>query len=350
MRSEGTLKIALRAPNWLGDTVMALPAIGDVVASFPGATIDCFAAPVACAVLERSDLDIRVRPLATPRGRVRMFRDALAVLRRERYALGVVFPPSLSSALLFGLGRVDVRIGYRGHRRGRLLTHVLDDVPRGDRHLSTEYRELVAAAAATLGVRAKLGAAAARVEASAEERARVRERLGARVGPLVVMAPGAVYGPTKRWPSERFAELADRLTRGLDARIVLTGAEADAPVCREVAERAACAPLDLAGRTRLHTLVALLAESDLVVSNDSGAMHLAAAAGARVVAIFGSTNPRWTAPLGDRTRVIWRREVCAPCYRRRCPIGEVCLTRITVDDVLDACREHLPGSSNGVLR
>lgn len=344
------MKIAVRAPNWLGDTVMALPALGDLVATFPEAEISCFATPVARGVLERTDLPLDVRTLDRSRGRVRMLHDAVRALRRERHALGVVFPPSLSSAVMFQLGGVSVRVGYRGHGRARLLTHAIEDVPRGEVHLTSELRALVAAAAVAVGVRARVGPGTACVRASDGAREQARSVVARRGSPLVVMCPGAVYGPTKRWPPDRFAALADRLAAELGARIVLTGAAADVPVCREVVSRAGCRPLDLSGRTGIDLLVALLAAADLVVSNDSGAMHLGAAAGAKLVAIFGSTNPAWTGPVGDGAEVIWRNETCAPCYRRRCPIGEVCLTRIAVDDVLDACRERLSGRSGQFVR
>ena len=337
------MKIAVRMPNWLGDAVMALPALEDLVATFPDARIHVFATPPARGVLDHAELPVELHTLERPMGRVRMFRRALRVLRRERYELGVIFPPSLSSALLFQLGGVRARVGYRGHGRARLLTHAMEDVPRGDVHLSHELRALAAEAARALGRRPGVGSGHARVTPTSEGRARIRALIDEDGPPVAVLAPGAVYGPTKRWPAASFAALADRLAEEHGARIVLTGAAQDVPVCREVHASATCDPLDLSGRTGLETLVALLAGAALVVSNDSGAMHLAAAAGAPVVAIFGSTNPRWTSPLSERSHVIWRRESCAPCYRRRCPIGEVCLRRIDVDQVAAACRELLGG-------
>jgi heptosyltransferase-2 len=157
-------------------------------------------------------------------------------------------------------------------------------------------------------------------------------------GPLWVLAPGATYGPTKRWPSRSFAELGDRLTEEWGGHVVLVGARSDRATCADVREAMREPATNLAGETGIGTLVALFARSGLVVTNDSGAMHVASATGAKVVVLFGSTSPEWTGPRGSAAAVVRRHEPCAPCFQRRCAIGIVCLTRISVDEVFAACR------------
>ncbi len=163
-------------------------------------------------------------------------------------------------------------------------------------------------------------------------------------GPYVVLAPGAAYGKAKQWPPERFAELAGLVRRERSWAVALVGSRADAPVCREIVERSArmaSAPLvDLSGRTSLAELAAVLEGARAVVSNDSGAMHLAGAVGAKVVAIFGATNEHRTSPLtsgpGSPTPRIMATDVwCRPCMLRECPIDHRCMTGVSARAVLD---------------
>jgi len=261
-------------------------------------------------------------------------------IRRGHYDVGLLLPPSFSSALLFRLGGVASRVGYRGDGRSALLTAAVPRRPRGQAHLSDEYRHLVAVVAEQQGLTPRPASLHPVLNAHPDERQEADALLGGSARPRVVLAPGAVYGPTKRWPAPSFAALADRLADA-GASVILTGAPADADACREVADRAHHPVLDLCGRTDLGVLIAIFGAVDLVVSNDSGAMHVAAASGAPTVAIFGSTSPEWTAPLGEEVTVVRHPEPCAPCFRPDCEIGIVCLTRLTVDEVYDACRPRL---------
>jgi heptosyltransferase-2 len=149
------------------------------------------------------------------------------------------------------------------------------------------------------------------------------------------MAPGAAYGPAKRWFPERFAAVADRLAERFACPVLLFGSDGDRP-STEAVQAAAKTPLvDIVGRTNLSDAIALIACCDLFVTNDSGLMHVAGALGVPTVAIFGSTNPQTTYPLGERTVLVRRPVDCSPCLRKECPADFRCMDLVTVDEVYD---------------
>jgi heptosyltransferase-2 len=153
----------------------------------------------------------------------------------------------------------------------------------------------------------------------------------------VLLGPGAIYGPAKRWAAERFAAVGRDAARD-GARVLVCGTKAEVDTCAEVAGAIGSAAVSFAGQTDLAALAALCAGARFALCNDSGLAHLAAATGAPTVVIFGSTSSAWTAPLGARVRVVQRPPVCSPCFRRTCRIGYACLDRVAVDDVLRASR------------
>ncbi|HRZ86771.1 MAG TPA: lipopolysaccharide heptosyltransferase II, partial [bacterium] len=166
--------------------------------------------------------------------------------------------------------------------------------------------------------------------------------------PLIGICPGGAFGPAKRWPAERFGELAAQLSERFGAGIVVCGGENDAPLAERIRE--ACGELtDLTGRTDLVQLAAVLARCDVVVANDSGPMHVASAAGAPVVAIFGSTDPRVTSPAGAHV-IVSKQLSCAPCLERTCEKDYACLKAVTVRDVMDAVEKVLAGASQRAAR
>jgi heptosyltransferase-2 len=208
-------------------------------------------------------------------------------------------------------------------------------------HLVEEYRALVVALLEQMGIEPRRVETAPILTARPDAAAALDRMVGACPRPWMVLAPGAVYGVTKRWPADRFAALADALRDHHGGTVFLTGAAGDRAVAAEVAGRASATLVDLTGRTGLGELIALFTRADLVVSNDSGAMHLAGAAGAPLVAIFGSTNPDWTSPLGERVSLVRHPVPCAPCYRRTCEVGLLCLHGIEVERVRQAAGERI---------
>ena len=265
------------------------------------------AAPPAFAGLLALDLP-RVRWLAAGHGL-----GAAWGLGRAWKGAGVsrvvLFPSSLSSRLAGLASGSRERIGFGGDAEADVgLTQRVARRPRGERHLEDEYLDLAQAAGGHL--------APPRPLTPPEGAAGAADTLLADAGEPLVLAPGARYGPAKRWPVERFAAAARAWKRG---RPVIVGGKEDMPEGAALATRLGSAAIDLSGRTDLPALAGVLARAAAVVSNDSGVAHLAAALGRLTVVVFGSTDPRWTAPRGPHVRVIWDRVSCSPCFRRTCP-------------------------------
>ena len=327
----------MRAPNWLGDTVMALPAMAALRAAFSQAHLAIAAIPsVAPLYVERTD--------AEP-NEVLTIDDAdheVGILASGQFDAVVVLPNSFRSALSARRARIPRRWGYGGNLRGPLLT-VRVARPRRRVHQSVWYTELVRG----------LGFAPVDVLPRVMVTSRTGERAAALlaqhgIGPgasIVGFAPGAAYGHAKRWPPARVAETIARLVRERHATCILVGAAGDRDSGREIESLLPADPrvVNLIGRTDLRVLAGVLAACSAFVSNDSGAMHLAAAVGVPVTAIFGPTDERVTAPLGEHD-VLLRQVFCRPCMLRDCPIDHRCMKGITVDAVVAAVSRRLEGA------
>jgi len=316
-------RVLVRLPNWLGDALMARPflhalrrraARARITAWGPGPLLELLAADAT--------FDDAVTLPGSPRG-----------VGEPAFDVACVLPPSFSSAWRALACGARTRLGFASEGRSPLLTHAQRRPARGERHLAGEYLDLIGehgapeAPPALVPPEAGRRAAAARLaEAGFSDRR------------LAVLAPGAVYGAAKRWPLERFAELARALARAGLVVLACGGAD-ERGACDALAAPGAGAAASFAGRTGLAEQAALCAAADVVVSNDSGMAHLAAAVGAPTVAIFGSTSSAWTAPLGARVRVVQHAPVCAPCFRRDCRIGYRCLTAVSVAEVAGAALE-----------
>ena len=333
-------RLVILAPNWLGDAVMALPAIADVRRASPGASITVAArsaiAPLFRLVPEVNDTI--VLPRAASLGDVASWRSLGVELAEKRFDAALLLPNSLHSALVAFRAGIPERWGYRAGWRGGLLTRAVRRT--SGQHQVEYYRRLVQALGFTNG------ASEPRVSVPVEARD-AAARLLAGSGwdgrvPLVALAPGAAYGGAKRWPPAYFAELADSLAMD-GVRSVMIGGAADVPTAREIlrALKRPEAMIDLMDRTDLPTLAGVLACSRGLVTNDSGAMHLAAAAGVSVTAVFGPTNERATRPIGDRHVVLVHPVWCRPCMLRECPIDHRCMRGVHVATVLDAARRTL---------
>jgi heptosyltransferase-2 len=344
----------VRLPNWLGDIVMALPALDAVRRQFRDATLAvALPAPLAPLLQAVPGVD-EVVALATVTGLARVRRDTEA-LRAGRFDVAVLFTNSFGSALAAKRAGIPERWGYRRDARGWLLTRrVPRRAGRDDgraRHHSNHYRRLVEALGAP---RADADACLRVPQAWAERAVRLlSDRGGDAARPLVGIAPGAAYGGAKRWPPGLVARLIGSLLSETDATVVLVGAPADRETGHEIeslfravpgdATRRAAAPdvppaparvVNLIGATDLPALAGLLSRLQAFVSNDSGAMHLAAAVRTHVIALFGPTDEVATAPLGPHTIVV-RDVFCRPCLLRECPIDHRCMKRITPDAVHD---------------
>jgi heptosyltransferase-2 len=338
-RADATPRIAVIAPNWLGDAVMALPAIehlgarGRVVVLAPSYVARVFwKAPGVAEVW--SDVT---------GGRWRRTRSRSQALRHHRAEWALVMPPSFSAALAPALAGVKRRAGFIADGR-RVLLNVAAPLPPRSEHLSDSYRALAVRLSAQEGIGAP---SPPRLHVGEEERASIRARLAAVGvgGDYAVLVPGAAFGPAKAWPAERYRALCVALAA--DLPVILSGGAGDRALTARVAEGLG-GVVDLAGQTTLGEFFALAEVARVLVANDSGAPHVSAALGTPTVVLFGSTSPTWTAPRGGSVQVLQHKVHCNPCFRRTCPTQLECFNGIDVAAVEAAARSVLAGGAGTV--
>ena len=331
-------KVLVVGPSWVGDMVMAQALYKLLRHQSPAAEIHVVAPPWSLPVLERMPEVARGIELAVGHGELGLGRR-LALgrrLRRERYGRAVVLPRSAKAALVPWFARVPRRTGFRGEWRYGLL----NDVRRLDARLDQTVKRFVA-----------LGQAPGeaphdelppelrpRLRSDAGNLARLRALHGLRAGvPFAALMPGAEFGPAKRWPAAHFGAVATALAQsGTD--VVVLGSAKERSIGEEVAALAATTRVrNLCGATSLADVVDLFAAADVAVSNDSGLLHVAAAAGAPVVALYGSSSPKFTPPLTESAASVSLELECSPCFARECPLKHLrCLNDLSPGTVLRA--------------
>jgi heptosyltransferase-2 len=313
-------RILIRGSNWLGDSVISVPAVRAIKAGRPDAHIT-IAAPEKIAAVWKLVPDVDEIILLPTRS---LFQTVRLLRRRAPFDAAILFPNSLRVALEVWLAGVPRRVGYRGHHRRWLLNQVVPDLqqPGPPRHQVHHYLDI----ARELGAPVGIGAIAPN-EAKPPQ-GLPRRRIG--------LCPGADYGPAKRWLPERFAEAATAVSEQLAAEWVLFGTAKDAAVGAIIAEKLGDRCVNRIGQTTLDQLVVELRECEMLLTNDTGTMHLATLLGVPVVAIFGSTEPSLTGPLGSGHRVLRHQVECSPCFLRECPIDFRCMKAVTVDEAVGA--------------
>jgi len=327
------------APNWLGDAVMALPAIADVRRHFANARLIVAARPSVAALFEMVP---GIDAVVTGTRRADLYGPPVTGGTAVTPDIGILLPNSFGSAWRLRRTGIRERWGYAHECRSILLTRAIPR-PRISMHQGRYYQHLVAALGIPNGLLEPV------IEVSAALRERARQLLTAAGWDgrqaLVTMAPGAAYGTAKRWLPRHFATTIGALAREHDCHTVLVGSAADARTIGMIATGAVAAgarPIDLGGKTTLQELAGVIALSSACVSNDSGAMHLAGAIGTAVVALFGPTRDTETAPLtraGGRADVLFNPVSCRPCMLRECPIDHRCMRDLEPARVLEALRD-----------
>lgn len=328
-------RFVIRTPNWLGDAILALPAIATVRRAMAQSTL-AIAAPASIAPLFEEATSAAQDELIALREK----HDS-ATLRNGSFDAILLLPNSFRSAWAARQAGIRERWGYRAACRGPLLTRGVKRPRARTLHHADYYHTLVKA----LGIEPVTELPRVRPTAATAERAAValnREGIDTATH-IVGFAPGAAYGHAKRWPPARVAEVITKLSKERGAACLLVGAAGDRDAGREI--ESALPPdvriANLIGRTDLRLLIGILARCGAFVSNDSGAMHLAAAVGLPVTAIFGPTNERVTSPLGDHD-VLVHDVFCRPCMLRDCPIDHRCMKGISVDRVFESIVKRLP--------
>ncbi|MFZ5587748.1 MAG: lipopolysaccharide heptosyltransferase II [Thermodesulfobacteriota bacterium] len=334
-------RVLVRGVNWVGDAVMTLPALTALGRACPQAEIAVLAKPLAAPVYRACPAVGRIMLIDPARHAGAAGLPRLAgELRAEGFDWAVLMQNAFGAALTAWLARVPVRLGYARDGRGLLLTHAAPCGPKVRRaHETAYYLHLLHAAGLAPeppaeGVRPGLTLAEADQAWAAGFLA--GERLGD--GPLLGLAPGAAFGPAKCWPAERFAAAAGQILRnGFGAALLFGGPGETAATAAVAAGLPGRRVVDLAGRTSLGQALALLARLALFITNDSGLMHAAAALGAPTLAVFGSTNPDATGPLGPWVQIVRRPVDCAPCKKPVCPTGDLrCFAGVGADEVAAA--------------
>jgi heptosyltransferase-2 len=341
-------RLVILSPNWLGDAVMALPAIADVRRAAPGVAITVAArpaiAPLFQLVPEVDDTIVLPKPAALHD--VGGWSRVGAELAGRDFDTALLFPNSMHAALVVSRAGIPERWGYRTGWRGGLLTRAISR--HAGAHQVALYQQLVQA----LGFPTEPAEPRVRVPQDARDRAAQLLAQGGWDGlaPIVALAPGAAYGGAKRWPPAYFGELAAAFAAD-GVHSVMVGSAADSGTAREVAQAFQAHGgggadrrgllHDLVGRTDLPALAGVLTLCRALVTNDSGAMHLGAAAGVSVTAVFGPTDDTATRPLGDAHTVLTHPVWCRPCMLRECPIDQRCMRGVAVSAVLASARRHL---------
>jgi heptosyltransferase-2 len=334
--------ILVRATNWVGDAVMSLPALQALRAEHPKARISILARPWVGALYGRELFCDEVIPYEAGRGwrDLAAKRRMAAELARRRFDCAVLLPNSFEAAALVWWARVPVRIGYDRDARGWMLTRAVSAPRPGEipEHQRFYYLELLKRAGLLSSYDADAPIRlAGRAAAAAQGRLRMQEIAAA--ARVVGVSPGAAFGSAKRWLPERFAEAAIAVARAREAAVLVFGSKAEGDVCDAVAElvNAAGVPCrSLAGATALGEFIEIVAACEVMLTNDSGAMHISSAQGVPTVAVFGATNAEATGPTGLMARVIQAQADCSPCGLRECPIDHRCMTRVAAAQVTDA--------------
>jgi heptosyltransferase-2 len=336
----------VRAVNWLGDAVLTTPALGAVRAAFPGSRITLAAKPLV-AELFRHHPDIDEILVYDKEGRhagaTGMLRMA-GELRRRGFDAAILFQNAFDAAVMAFLAAIPDRAGYATDGRRLLLSLA---VPVTEEVLRLHHAEYYLHLVRELGI-PRPANPALRLHVTEEEKDAMAARLASmgipKGGKIIGINPGATYGSSKRWYPERFAAVADALSEEWGASVALMGSVPEMPLSAEIEAAMRRRPVNLAGRTTVRELMALLSHCSFLVTNDSGPMHVAAALGVPLAAIFGPTDWRATSPWTQRAKVVRVDVDCSPCRLRECDRGHECMLGVTADMVVTAARDLVAGS------
>jgi lipopolysaccharide heptosyltransferase II len=312
-----SFRILIRSSNWLGDAVMSVPAVRAIKNGRPDARVTV-AAPVNIAPMWKLVPEVDTI-ISLPNDSLL---PAVSLLKRRNFDVAILFPNSLRVALESWLSGIPRRVGYRGHWRRLLLNQTVREPrkPGPPEHHSLRFLRIARECGAeTPNAQPLPQTSNIKLQTS---------KLG--------LCPGAEYGPAKRWLPERFAEVAAKVSAQSSAQWILFGTKNDMAIGDQIATAIGDHCVNRIGRTTLDQLIDELRECRLVLTNDTGTMHLAALLGVPVVAIFGSTEPRLTGPLGDGHIILRHHVECSPCFLRECPINFRCMKAVRCEEVADA--------------
>ncbi|MCD5390982.1 lipopolysaccharide heptosyltransferase II [candidate division NPL-UPA2 bacterium] len=340
--SNRSFRIIVRVLNWLGDAVLCTPALTTLRRRFPQASLSVLAHKRVEEVFYYNSTIDDMITFSDVEGYWSIARK----LRRKKFDLGIIFPYSFSSALIFFLARIPDRVGYATQGRSLLLTRRIELNPSFRKeHQVMYYLNLVRQMTQGRDQKSEVESKKLVWNVTEDERTRAEELLRevgiSQQDRLIGMNPGATYGPAKRWFPDRFAKVGDEIVKRYGARIIIFGNSQERRIANSIANMMQKMPVNFAGRTNLRELAAMISRCQVFVTNDTGSMHIAAAVGTPVAAIFGSTNPQKSAPWGDG-HIVTRKEIeCSPCMKKICPRRHYkCMEIIEVQEVLKAIEQQ----------
>jgi heptosyltransferase-2 len=346
------MKLLIRATNWVGDAIMALPALQAVRKRFPQAEIAILALPYVADIYRGQGVadELIGYDRQGQHAGIQGKEQLAAELKAKNFAAALLLQNAFDAAWIAWRAGIPERIGYDRDARGLLLTNAIR-VPRAGEipaHETFYYLELVKRAG---WIDALPDVSEISLLVTDQQSLRAEEKLqsfGARRGAVrVAVGAGASYGSAKCWPPERFAVAINRLLSERKAEIILFGTPAEAAVSAAIQAGLDQTALDLTGKTEIAELPALLSRCTVFLGNDSGAMHVAAAMGLPVVAVFGPTDPCGTAPVTPRCAIVQEKPYCSPCFLRKCPTDHRCMTAIAPQRVSDGVLRALAEVSAG---
>ncbi len=334
--------IIVRMPNWLGDAVMATPVLADLKSRFKNAKITAMCQSNIAPLLKNDPNIDDVLSYAKPNGWIHRVThpEVIESLRRGKYDLGILLTNSFSSAWLFFAGKVQNRIGFDGNYRNMLLNKSVPFPENMEtQHLVTTYKMLLA----PVGV--PISKNLPKLYVSFEESEIADDllnnlKINPKINTIIGINPGAAYGSAKCWLPERFKALNERLLKDPNTYIIYFGDQAGTSLVNDICKETNDRVINLAGKTTIRNLMALIQKCSLFLTNDSGPMHIASALGTKLIALFGSTSDVKTGPFGN-SKIIHKHVECSPCYKRVCPIDFRCMTKISVEEVYQEIQKLL---------
>jgi heptosyltransferase II len=331
---KGMNKILIRGTNWIGDAILTLPAIASIRATYPQAHIAVLAKPWLADVYRIFSAADEVIVYEKKHDNALGVFSLARRLKEKKFDAAILLQNAIEAAIIVRSAGIPIRAGYDSDGRGILLTHrVVRSKEIRKAHQVDYYLEMVKALGC-ISINKKMKLETKINHHDAQDI--LKKHITGDQKPVVGIAPGATYGPAKKWFPARFAAVADRIADTFDCRVILLGGKSEMETTEEVCKFARNSLINLAGRTSLKEAIYLISQCRLFISNDSGLMHVAGALNIPTIAIFGSTNPVTTAPVGNQSLVIRQEVSCSPCLKKTCPIDFRCMELISVDNVFNA--------------
>ena len=337
--AESIKRVVVRGTNWVGDSLMTIPALRALRRVLPEAHITLVIRPGTKGIFSEAEFIDEI--LVYDRKHALSVFTQVREWKRRQFDLAVLFQNAFEAALIPFLAGVPIRLGYATEARQALLSHPLP-LPdwRSSRHEVFYYLYLITALEQMLFGRSTVCEAEpdASIQISEARKTAAAELLRAygvsEEDAVVAICPGSINSRAKRWPAEAYAALADRLIESRKC-VLLIGSKDEADVSEDVTRRMQQRPIVLTGKTTLDQITAVLDRADLIVTNDTGPAHIGSALGRPTIVIFGPTNPLTTRPFAPEAVILRHAPDCAPCMLRDCPIDHRCMTAITVDEVFE---------------